>query len=137
MSAQRRFRMPQQVCMGAVMMCSFGMAPSSLVVLPVNRVNTDMVPDANIMDHIPMVNIMPFGVCTTPSNPVVASATAAALGVLTPMPCIPATTTPWTPGAPTVNLGNFPTLDSTSTLMCMWGGVITIEEPGEVTVNVP
>ena len=46
--------MPLQVCMGAQMMCSFGMAPSSLVVLPVNRVNTDMVPDANIMDYVPM-----------------------------------------------------------------------------------
>ena len=27
--------MPNQVCMGAMMRCSFGMAPSSLVVLPV------------------------------------------------------------------------------------------------------
>jgi len=52
--------MPNQVCMGAMMMCSFGVAPSSLVVLPTNRVQTNMVPDANIMDHIPMVNIMPL-----------------------------------------------------------------------------
>ena len=129
--------MPQQVCMGAQMMCSFGMAPSSLVVLPVNRVNTDMVPDANIMDHVPMVNIMPFGMCITPSNPAVAAATAAALGVLTPMPCIPVTPSPWVPGAATVNLGNCPTLDNVSTLMCTWGGVITFVEPGEETVNVP
>lgn len=129
--------MPQQVCMGAQMMCSFGMAPSELVVLPVNRVNTDMVPDANIMDYIPMVNIMPFGMCITPSNPEVASATAAALGVLTPMPCIPVTTDPWTPGALTVNLGNFPTLDNISILMCTWGGVITFVDAGEETVNVP
>ena len=129
--------MPMQVCMGAQMMCSFGMAPSSLVVLPANRVFTDMVPDANIMDHIPMVNIMPFGMCITPSNPVVAAATAAALGVLTPMPCIPATTTPWVPGGITVNLGNFTTLDNVSQLMCMWGGVITFVDPGEETVMVP
>ena len=40
--------MPMQVCMGASMMCSFGMAPSSLVVLPINRVMTSEVPDANI-----------------------------------------------------------------------------------------
>ena len=39
-------------------------------------------PAANIMDHVPMVNIMPFGMCITPSNPAVAAATAAALGVL-------------------------------------------------------
>ena len=91
--------MPLQVCMGAMMQCSFGMAPSSLVVLPTNRVMTNQVPDANIMDHIPMVNIMPFGMCTSIANPVVASATAAALGVLTPMPGIPVTTSPWLPRA--------------------------------------
>lgn len=68
--------MAQQVCNGATLQCSFGMAPSSLVVLPVNRVNTSQQPDANIMDHVPMVNIMPFGMCMTPSNPVVAAATA-------------------------------------------------------------
>jgi hypothetical protein len=129
--------MPNQVCMGAMMQCSFGMAPSSLVVLPTNRVLTDQMPDANIMDHVPMLNIMPFGMCQTPSNPVVAAATAAALGVLTPMPCIPATPAPWVAGAPTVLLGNFPTLDNVSQLMCIWGGVITFTNAGEVTVEVP
>ena len=129
--------MPMQVCMGATMMCSFGMAPSTLVVLPVNRVMTNEMPDANIMDHIPMVNIMPFGMCQSPSNPTVAAATAAALGVLTPMPCIPATPAPWAPGAATVMLGNMPTLDNVSTLQCIWGGVITFTNPGEETVEVP
>ena len=123
--------------MGAQMMCTFGMMPSQLVVLPVNRVMTSQVPDANIMDNIPMVNIMPFGMCMSIANPAVAAATAAALGVLTPMPCIPATTTPWTPGAPNVMLGNMPTLDNTSMLMCMWAGVITFVTPGEFTVMVP
>jgi hypothetical protein len=129
--------MPLQVCMGAMMQCSFGMAPSSLVVLPTNRVMTNQVPDANIMDHIPMTNIMPFGMCTSPANPVVAAATAAALGVLTPMPCIPATPAPWVAGAPTVLLGNFPSLDNVSQLMCIWGGVITFTNAGEATVNIP
>src|SRR5580704_3516785 len=101
--------MAQQVCNGAMLQCSMGMTPSSLVVLPVNRVNTGNQPDANIMDGAPLVNIMPFGMCMSPANPVVAAATAAALGVLTPMPCIPATTSPWTPGAATVMLGNAPT----------------------------
>ncbi len=126
-----------QVCMGAMMQCSFGMAPSSLVVLPKNMVFTDQVPDANIMDHIPMVNIMPFGMCMSLANPTVAAATAAALGVLTPMPCIPNTPTPWVAGAPTVLLANFPTLDNVSTLMCMWAGVIQFTTPGEFTVMVP
>src|SRR5580658_3123353 len=129
--------MPLQVCMGAMMQCTFGMAPSSLVVLPTNRVMTQEVPDANIMDHIPMVNIMPFGVCMSPAFPATAAATAAALGVLTPMPCIPATPAPWVTGAPTVLLANFPTLDNVSQLMCIWGGVITFVDAGEETVQVP
>jgi hypothetical protein len=123
--------------MGAMMQCSFGVAPSSLVVLPTNRVMTNMVPDANIMDHIPMTNIMPFGMCMSIANPMVASATAAALGVLTPMPCIPNTPAPWVTGAPTVLLGNFPSLDNVSQLMCTWAGVITFVDAGETTVQIP
>jgi len=129
--------MPMQVCMGAMMMCTFGAAPSSLVVLPANRVFTNEMPDANIMDHIPMTNIMPFGMCMSPSNPTVAAATSAALGVLTPMPCVPATPAPWAPGAETDLLGNFPALDNISTLNCIWGGVISFTTPGEFTVDIP
>jgi len=125
-----------QVCMGAMMMCSFGAAPSTLAVLPANRVLTGT-PAANIMDHVPMLNIMPFGVCMSMANPMVAAATAAALGVLTPMPCIPATAAPWVPGAPTVLIGNMPALDSNSKLMCNWGGVIQITLPGQFTTMVP
>jgi hypothetical protein len=129
--------MPMQVCMGATMQCTFGLVPSSLVVLPTNKVLTNHVPDANIMDHIPMTNIMPFGMCQSLANPEVAAATSAALGVLTPMPCIPNTPAPWVPGAPTVMLGNAPTLDNVSQLMCIWGGVITFADPGQETVLVP
>jgi hypothetical protein len=129
--------MALQVCMGASMMCTFGAAPSSLVVLPKNKTFTNEVPDANIMDHIPLVNIMPFGMCSSIANPEVAAATAAALGVLTPMPCVPNTPAPWIPGAPTVLLGYMPTLDNSSKLMCLWAGVITFETAGEVTVQVP
>ncbi len=87
--------------MGAMLQCSFGAAPSSMVVLPANRTTAGGVPAATIMDNVPLLNIMPFGVCSSLANPTVAAATAAALGVLTPMPCIPATATPWAPGAPT------------------------------------
>ena len=73
------------------------------------------------MDHIPMVNIMPFGMCMSLANPTVAAATAAAQGVLTPMPCIPATPSPWAPGALTVLLGNSPSLDNISILTCALG----------------
>ncbi len=129
--------MPMHVCMGATLQCSFGLAPSSLVVLPINQCMTSYVPAANIMDNKPMVNIMPFGLCTSIANPTVAAATAAAMGVLTPMPCIPNTPAPWVPGAPTVMLGNMPALDNTSKLMCTWAGVIQVVYPGQVTEQIP
>lgn len=126
-----------QVCMGANLMCSFGTAPSALSVLPKNKVMAGGPVAANIMDNVPMLNIMPFAMCTSPANPTVAAATAAALGVLTPMPCIPATATPWAPGSPTVLLGGMPTLNNSSKLMCNWGGVIQVTVPGQTTVMVP
>jgi hypothetical protein len=129
--------MPLQVVNGAQLMCSFGSSPSNLVVLPLNRTFADNQPEATILDHIPMVNIMPFGMCMTPSNPQVAAATSAALGVLTPQPCIPVTSTPWTPGAPTVLIASLLALDNISTCTCMWGGVITVADPGQQTKNVP
>lgn len=129
--------MAMQVCMGAVLQCSFGLAPSSLVVLPENRVLTGGPPAATIMDGKPIVNVPPFGMCTAPSNPAVIAATSAALGVPTPAPCVPVTPAPWVPGAPTVLIGKMPALDSNSKLMCTWGGVIQIVSPGCVTVTVP
>ena len=129
--------MPKQVCMGAMMQCSFGLAPSALAVVPVNKVFTNMMPDANINDHIPMTNIMPFGVCASLANPATAAATTAALGVLTPTPCVPVTPAPWVPGGVTVMLAMAPTLDDVSKLNCVWGGVISFLNAGEVTVDVP
>ncbi|KAE8238695.1 hypothetical protein A4X03_0g8796 [Tilletia caries] len=108
-----------------------------LNVLPTNRTLTGGMPAANIMDHIPLVNIMPFGMCQSLANPMVAAATAAALGALTPMPCIPATASPWIPGAPTMLLGNMPSLDSNCTLMCNWAGVIKVVMPGQVQMLIP
>ncbi|MBD9579714.1 DUF4280 domain-containing protein [Pseudomonas sp. PDM23] len=127
-----------QVCSGATLQCSFGVAPSVLNVLPVNRTLTGGMPAANLQDHIPLLNILPFGLCSSPANPTVAAATAAALGVLTPMPCIPATAAPWIPGgAPTVLLGGMPALDANGTLMCTWGGAIKVVFPGQMQMLIP
>ena len=124
-----------QVCTGAVMMCTFGMAPSVLDALPDTGVLCPT-PAATIMDIAPIVNIPPFGMCMSEANPEVIAATAAALGVLTPMPCIPLIDDPWVPGAPTVLLGGLPALTDDSICICMWGGVITIEDPGQVSIEV-
>jgi len=128
--------MGQIVCGGATLQCSFGAAPGTLNVLPTNKTLTSM-PIANIMDNKPVVNITPFGMCQSLANPTVASATAAAMGALTPMPCMPVTAAPWVPGSPTVLVGNMPALNNSSKCMCNWGGVIQIVNPGQVTIQVP
>ena len=128
--------MPQQVCTGAMMMCPFGLAPSSFVATP-RPVQTSSMIAGVITDNIPIANVPPFGMCTSAANPTVAAATAAALGVLTPMPCVPVFPAPWAPGAPTVLIGNIPALDNVSKLMCAYGGVVQFTTPGQFTHQIP
>ena len=132
------------VTSGAQLMCSFGMAPSALNVLPAEKARILLteyallcsnMPAACIMDNVPMVNIMPFGMCTSLANPQVAAATAAALGVLTPMPCIPVIAAPWAPGSPTVLVGGKPAVNNTCKCMCNWAGVIQVVSPGPATTT--
>jgi hypothetical protein len=129
--------MGNQVVSGAMLQCTFGVAPSALSVVPAASVNVGGPPAATIMDNAPMVNVPPFGMCTSLSNPTVASATSAALGVLTPMPCVPMLPAPWAPGSPTVLIGNKPALNDSCLLNCAYGGVIKINVPGQFTVQVP
>ena len=126
--------MPCCVCAGASITCSFGAAPSVLNVLPGAGVMSSQAL-ASIMDNISVMNIMPFGMCSSLANPNVASATAAALGVLTPMPCMPMIAGPWMPGSPKLLIGGRPALTSDSMLMCHWGGVIQIAFPGTVNIQ--
>jgi hypothetical protein len=120
------------VATGAMAMCSFGVAPSTLNALPVRRIMVEGKPVLGIPDIAPAVNIPPFGMCNSLANPTVAAATAAALGVLTPMPCIPAPAGPWTPGAPKTTVGGVPCLTAGSMCNCMWGGAISITFAGTV-----
>ena len=127
----------KQVCNGAMLKCSMGMAPSTFVVLPEHKVLSSNQPAANIMDNVPMKNIMPFGMCQSPANPTVAAATASAMGVLTPMPCVPNIPGPWVVGAVTVLLDNQPALDDVSKLMCAYAGIIEVTQPGQQTHEIP
>ena len=120
----------------ASLMCTFGTAPSTLMVLPTAMVNAGKMPAGTIMDYAPLVNVLPFAMCMSAANPTVAAATAAALGVVTPMPCIPATAAPWTPGSATVMIGGMPALSNSCKLMCSYGGSISITATGQFTVNV-
>ena len=127
--------MGQSTVTGAVMMCSFGVAPATLNALPKSRVMVEGRPAATVTDIAPMVNVPPFGMCTSLSNPSVAAATSAALGVLTPMPCTPMLAGPWKPGAAKTTLGGVPALTSGATANCAFGGVITLQVTGTATTT--
>ncbi|MCC6628993.1 MAG: DUF4280 domain-containing protein [Chloroflexi bacterium] len=130
--------MGQVVVNGAMLMCTFGVAPCPLTVVPKGvPVMIGGLPAATIMDFAPIANIASFGMCSAPTNPVVIAATAAKLGVFSPAPCVPATAAPWMPGSPTVMVGNLPALTNTSKCMCTWLGVISVTTPGQFTTTAP
>ena len=122
--------MGQNAVAGAMLACTFGIAPSTLVPKGTSKVMVEGRPAATVMDNAGGVNIPPFGLCNSLANPTVAAATAAALGVLTPMPCVPLVPAPWVPGAIKTMLGNQPALVSGSTCQCAFGGVIQMTMPG-------
>jgi hypothetical protein len=113
--------MPLQVVNGAKLVCTFGSIPSLLVVLPVHRVFCGNQLAANIQDHVPAVNILPFGTCTGASG----------------APCVPATALPWTPGAVTVPLDGSPALDDISICNCTVGGIVKVLDAGQHQTFIP
>ncbi|HET6873223.1 MAG TPA: DUF4280 domain-containing protein [Acidimicrobiales bacterium] len=131
--------MPFQVVDGAMISCSMALVPAPVPLncaVPPTLVTAGGMPAATVMHFAPMVNIPTFGMCNSPTNPQVIAATAAALGVHTPMPCIPATIAPWEPPSESVMLAGMPALTNSATCMCMWEGEITIVEAGQVQVQV-
>ena len=122
--------MPKLVVNGAGLKCDQGVAPGKLIVLPALQGDINGQPIATIMDHVPMANIPPFGMCKTQANPMVAAATVAAMGVLTPMPCIPVTASPWSSGSSMGDLRGLKLLTDECKCMCQWAGQIEITDPG-------
>ncbi len=119
--------MPKQVVNGATLKCSQGTSPSSLTVLPTNLTDADDQHAATIMDHIPMTNVAPFGMCQSAANPQVAAAQGA------PQPCIPVLPAPWSPGASVVTIQGLKALSDNSTCSCTWAGTVSISNPGTTT----
>lgn len=117
-------------------MCTFGTAPSQLVATNAPTLMCEGKTVGTIQDAAPGVNIMPFGLCTTLSNPQVAAATAAAFGVLTPQPCIPVTQS-WIPSGKTTMMGGKPVLSQDCQCMCSYGGNIGIRSPGQTKTLLP
>ena len=102
------------VTQGAVLQCSFGLSPCTLVITVPSR---------------------PKCMCQSLSNPTVSSATSAAMGVLTPMPCVPVISSPWSPGSSQVKVGGIAALTDNSKCMCSYGGNISITSPGNTMVT--
>ena len=78
-----------------------------------------------------MVNILSFGICTSMTNPMVTSATAANHGALSPVPCIPVAMGPWQPGSLNDLVNGVPALTMTSKCMCAYGSTLNILTPGQ------
>lgn len=110
-------------------------------------------PMATVKDHIPNLNIRPFGMCKSQGNPAVKAAGK-------PAPCTPKTETSWIGGSTlhvsnkntnmTANAGTSASaktntdatgqarvLNDSSVLACAYGCVITVLDPGQSTITVP
>lgn len=123
------------VAEGAQLQCDLGASPSDLVVVPgpPHAATAIPTPLAAISDFVPLTNIPTFGMCLSPANPAVQAATAAASGVFTPAPCIPAIADPWDPPA-NVLLDGVPAFDETATCDCAWAGTVFVLDPGQFAV---
>ena len=122
------------VTQGAVLQCSFGMAPCTLAVIVPTRPKCMNMLMAVTTDFT-VANIATFGMCQSIANPAVSSAKSAAMGVLTPMPCVPVITAPWSPGSSQVKVGGIAALTNNSKCMCSYGGNISITSPGNTAVT--
>lgn len=123
------------VVTGAQLMCPFGAAPSVLNATSQATCLGCSKPVATITDVAMGSNIPPFGMCSSMANPQVASATAAAMGVLTPQPCTMAPLGVWTTSAAKILVGGKPVLTADGCLMCSMGmGKITITNPGQTKI---
>ena len=80
-----------------------------------------------------MTNIGSCGLCRSLMNPAVASATAAAMGVLTPQPCVPVPAGTWICTSKVSIMGK-PLLTTDGKIACAYGGNISIVNPGQQTV---
>lgn len=124
--------MSSLVVTGATLMCSFGAAPSVFNATSTPSVLVGGKPVGTLIDGKANVNIMSFGMCFSLANPKVAAATAAALGVLTPQPCIPSTSGAWLPAGSLVLAGGKPCLTAECKCMCTYAGMISVVNPGQM-----
>lgn len=118
---------------GATIACTQGLATGSLV--GNSPIKIAGMPALTINDTASFVNVTPCGMCTSIANPTVAAATASALGVLTPMPCIPNPVGIWQGCTNSPSVGGKKALSNEGKLICAYGGTISIVFPGQTTVS--
>lgn len=123
------------VCSGATMRCTMGTSQARLTILPTRTIFLTGKPQANISDHLSFVNLGAFGRCRSLGYPATASATAAAHGHLTPMPCAHNTPFPWMGGKNDYIIKGDPALLKSSTCQCMWGGTISLVTDGQTSTE--
>ena len=123
------------VVAGAACLCTMGTAPGQINPTNQMAIRIGGKPAASIADAAPISNVGSCGMCTSLANPAVAAATAAALGVLTPQPCVPSPMGTWVcPGK--VRVAGKPVLTSEGKLTCAYGGTISIMNPGQMTTKI-
>lgn len=126
--------MKNLVCAGAALKCSFGQMPATLTALPAGMLLGGR-PAATVSDAVPLLNLATFGMCSCTANPAVVAATAAAGGVPTSAPCLPAPRGSWQGATQKVKIAGKPALTDGSKLECMWGGQITVQFAGQSGVK--
>ncbi|MEM9544081.1 MAG: DUF4280 domain-containing protein [Cyanobacteria bacterium P01_E01_bin.42] len=127
--------MPNVVVFGGVITCSMGTAPSALITTSNSTVSASYIPAATVMDYAPISNIPTFVLCKSTTNPTTIAATAAASGVYTMGACIPATSSPWSPGATKTKINNISVLTDSSKCTCSYGGSVSITYAGQFKVS--
>ncbi|WP_210207925.1 DUF4280 domain-containing protein [Bosea caraganae] len=121
--------MSQFLTTATLLECSMGAMPTPFVADQLPAVPTEAgLPAATIVQIVPGKNIMPFGMCKSLANPTVASATAAAQGALTPMPCTPTIPAPWAPSSVCSSHMGVPLATAQSICACAFGGMVKVSQ---------
>ncbi|HEU4323895.1 MAG TPA: PAAR-like protein [Roseiflexaceae bacterium] len=106
------------VAAGAQLRCSVGSTPSVLIATSAVTVVTEGKVLASVMDHVPIANIPPFGVCS-----------------ITGGPCVPVLPAPWTPSLTGLVTVSAPILPFNSTLLCAVGGQIMVADCNQNSIT--
>lgn len=114
------------VCNGAMLRCSLGSVPGTLVVLRPSLSADTMQAIGTVQDSRPMENILPFGTCSAAAHPLISTGAA---------PCIPQTNEVWTQQTPSIRYQGQAALRGDATLRCEYGGIISVIQPVHLTVS--